>query len=366
MIPHSPLYEEAVRYSNTMSTIVDVYVGDDLVYPGIPVVDGHVTCDRDSKVRWTSQIDIALYPWELVPLLDTYQARYKVFRGLTSLGRTEMLQLGEYRVDEIGRSEVGHITVSGSGLESYIVDDRFLQPRTPPYGESTLAVIQQLITEAVPATPTVVNQNTTDTRVLATAPWDRDRIDALLALGDSLNADVFSNNAGIFVIKDKPTLVGRVPVFLMNYGEGGVQIGKSEKNTRDGVYNAISVSGQSTDQSIPPVWGWAYDDDPDSPTFYFGNFGKKPRFYSSQYIYSDAQCASVALTMLAEALAINRTLTFESLAVCFLEAGDVVAVELDDGTLENHLLQKIEIGLNHNGTMKADTFVNRTGMGGDA
>jgi Domain of unknown function (DUF5047) len=349
-----------------MSTIVDVYVGDSLEYPDIPVVDGNVTCDRGSKVRWSSQIDIALYPWELVPLLDTYKARFKVFRGLTSLGRTEMLQLGEYRVDEVGRSDIGHLSISGSGLESYIVDARFLRPRTPPYGDSTLTTIAGLITEAVPATPTVIAQNTFDSRIQATAPWERDRIDAVLALGDSLNADVLANNEGVFVIKDKPTLVGRVPVFVVNAGPGGVLLGEQVKNTRDGVYNAVSVSGQSSDQSIPPVWGWAYDSDPASPTYYYGDFGQKPMFYSSQYIYSEDQCVSIAQTMLAEALAVNSSLSFDSLAVCFLEAGDVVTVVLSDGTTQNHMLQKTNIGLNHNGTLKADTFVNRTGAGGDA
>jgi hypothetical protein len=366
VIEHSSLYEEAIRYSNTMSTIVDVYVGDTLVYADIPVVDGNVTCDRGSKVRWSSKIDIALYPWQLVPLLDTYQARFKVYRGLTSLGRTEMLQLGEYRVDEIARSDVGHLQVSGSGLESYLVDARFLRPRTPPTGESTLQAIADLIGEAVPGSPTVVAQSTGDRRVQATAPWERDRIDAVLALGDSLNADVFVNNAGIFVIRDKPTLVGRVPVFLVNAGDGGVLVGEDVKDTRDGVYNAVSVSGQSSDQAVPPVWGWAYDNDTASSTYYYGDFGQKPMFYSSQYIYSDAQCVSIAQTMLIESLAVNSSLSFESLAVCFLEAGDVVTVLLSDGTTANHLLQKTDIGLAHNGTLKADTTVNRSGAGGDA
>lgn len=360
MIKHSPLYEEAVRYSNTMSTIIDVYVRGVLTYPNVPVIAGSVTSDRGSKVRWASQVELALYPWELVPLLDAYATTYRVYRGLTSLGRTEMLHIGTYRVDEISRSDIGHLRISGSSLEGYVVDARFLRPTVPPYGTSTLKTIANLIKPVVPGGATVLYQNTVDRKVLATAPWERDRIDAVLALGDSLNADVFANNAGQFVVKDKPTLVGRVPVFIVNVGPDGVLIGEDVKTTRDGVYNAVSASGQSTDQEVPPVWGWAYDNDPASPTYYYGPFGQKPRFYSSQYLYTDQQCVEAAQNMLAESTAINSSLSFNSMAICFLEAGDVVQVVLSDGTTENHILQTVSIGLSHDGTLQSDTFVNRT------
>lgn len=360
MIPHSSLYTEAIRYSTTMSTIVDVYVGGSRVHANIPVIEGSVTSDRGSKVRWTASVEIALNSWEQLPLLDAYQSRIKIYRGITSLGRTEMLQLGEYRVDEISRSEIGHLTIAGSGLESYVVDARFIRPRTPPYGVSTVATIKSLISEGMPSSVADVRpMNTTDRKMLSTAPWDRDRIDAVLALGDSINADVYANYAGIFVIKDKPVI--GVPVFLANVGADGVLIGEEVKNARDGVYNAVSVSGQSTDQSDIPVWAWAYDSYSGNPTYYNGPFGRKPLFYASQFMYSEAQCYAVATNMLAQATAANNTLAFESVPVCFLEAGDVVQVLLSDGTRENHLLQKVDIGLSHQGTLKADTFVNRVG-----
>jgi hypothetical protein len=366
VIPHTPLFEEASRFSYTMSTVVDIYVGSTLLYPDVPVTDGSVSSDRDSKVRWNAKVELALYPWQDVSLIDAYQTRFKIYRGITSLGRTEMLQLGEYRVDDIGRSDIGRLTLSGSGLESYVVDARFLSPRTPPTGASTVSAISDLITEVVPGVGRIYPMNTYDSRVQATAPWDRDRIDAVLALADSLNTDIFADYTGRFVLADKPTATERVPMFVVNRGDGGVLIGQDIKNTRDGVYNAVSVTGGSTDHSAPPVYGLAFDNDPASPTYFYGDFGQKPRFYSSQYIYDNSQAVSVGNTMLAEALAINSSLSFDSLAVCFLEAGDVVAVELEDGTFENHLLQKTDLGLTHSGTLSCETFVNRTGAGGDA
>jgi Domain of unknown function (DUF5047) len=368
VIPHSPLYEEASRFSYSMTTVVDIYVGGEPEprYQDVPVTDGKVSCDRDAKVRWNASVELALYPWQDVSLIDSYQTRFKVYRGITSLGRTEMLQLGEYRVDDLGRSEIGRLTLAGSGLEAYVVDARFLSPRVPPTGISTVKAIEDLIVEAVPGVTRIYPMNTADRRVQATAPWDRDRIDAVLALADSLNTDVFADYDGRFVLADKPTAVERVPMFAVNEGDGGVLIGRDVSNTRDGVYNAVSVTGESTDKDGPPVWNWARDNDPASPTYFYGAFGQKPRFYSSQYIYDNTQAGAVAGSMLAEALAVNSTLSFESLAMCFLTAGDVVAVQLEDRSFENHLLQKTELGLTSSGTLSCETFVNRTGAGGDA
>jgi hypothetical protein len=349
-----------------MTTVVDIYVGGELTYEDVPVTDGKVSCDRDSKVRWDASVELALYPWQDVSLIDSYRTRFKIYRGITSLGRTEMLQLGEYRVDDIGRSEIGRLTLAGSGLESYIVDARFLQPRVPPTGVSTVQAISDLITESVPGVTRIYPMNTYDRRVQATAPWDRDRIDAVLALADSLNTDVYADYDGRFVIADKPTARERVPMFVANAGDGGVLVGRDVSNTRDGVYNAVSVTGESTDRDGPPVWNWARDNDPASPTYFYGPFGQKPRFYSSQYIYDNTQAGQVAGSMLTEALAVNSTLSFESLAMCFLTAGDVVAVQLEDGSYENHLLQKTDLGLTSSGTLGCETFVNRTGAGGDA
>lgn len=361
MIPHTSLYEQAVRYSTSMSTVVDIYLGDDDVptYADVPVTDGKVTCDRGSSVRWTSTCEIAVQPWQEVPLLDAYRSRYRVYRGITSLGRSEMLQLGEYRVDSVGRSERGRIQINGSDLMAYVVDGRFITPRTPPYGASTIATIGTLIDEAVPGSTTVLADNTLDTIVRATAPWERDRIEALEKLADSLDTDVFCGYDGRFYIKDKPTLVGRVPVFYLNQGAGGIQLHQTTKTSRDGVYNAVSASGQSTDQSVPPVYGAAYDDDPLSPTYYLGPFGLKPRFYSSQYLYTVEQCEGVAATMLAESIAANQSMSIDGLPVCFLEAGDVVMITGLDGVDRKYLIQQIEYGLTHAGIIRMETSVNK-------
>jgi hypothetical protein len=217
-----------------------------------------------------------------------------------------------------------------------------------------------LIQEALPSVPVIIRA-TGDRVITATAPWDSERWDAVEAMADSINAEVFCNNEGEFIIADAPDLLNQAPVYRVNEGDGGVLIHRKSKDTRDQVYNAVSASGSSTDPAVLPVWAWAYDSDPRSPTYYFadplqGGFGQVPRFFESQFFTSDAQCQVTANNLLAQSLAGNSTITFDSVPLGFLEVGDTVSVQLLDGTYENHLIQTLDCTLEIDGTMNIETL----------
>ncbi|MGB8380587.1 MAG: DUF5047 domain-containing protein [Dermatophilaceae bacterium] len=342
MIAVSPLFQEAVRYSRSFFTVMDVVLGSGEIVSNVPVVSGSVTDDRSSKARLSATVEMGLYPWDDV-VLDAYTTRFRLFRGLESLGYRELVQLGEFRVNELRRTNYGSLEITGKGLENYVIDARFLRPRVPPYGSSTIAAIRSLILEVMPSAVIDVTAST-DRVVTSTAPWEKERWDACLTLAESINADVFVRHSGRFVIKDTPTL-SSPPVYTIDLGDGGVLVEEEVNNSREGVYNGVSVSGQSSDPKVKPAWALAIDNNPASPTYWLGGFGQVPRFYSSQYIATNAQAQQVANNMLAAATARNRTLTFNTVPLVFLESGDLVYVELTDGTFENHLLQKISYPL---------------------
>lgn len=359
MIPVSNLLREAARYSRTLSSRCDVYYGTVMIHADAHVVTGSYTCERGNKVRLNAKVTLAVEETALTTV-DTWHTRFKLYRGIESIGYSERFQLGDFRVDEVSRSEDGLIELTGSGLENYIIDARFIRPRTPPYGASTVHTISDLIREIMP-TVDIRIMTTRDAPVRATAPWDVERWDAVEALAGSIDCEVYAGSTGEFFIADVPDLVTGVPVYFVNEGAGGVLVGRSEKDTRDQVYNAVSASGSSSDPNVPPVWGWAYDDDPTSPTYYFadplaGGFGQVPRFHASQFYNTDEQCVRAAQGMLAQSLAANKTLSFETIPLAFLEAGDTVTAELRDHTQENHLLQKTDCTLEIDGAMKCETL----------
>lgn len=353
MIPHTALYTEAIAYSHSIATRVDLVVGDVVVENDIPVVSGKVTSDRGSNNRWQSDVVMGLQPWSTIKA-DAYKTRFRVYHGVSSIGYTELMMLGEYRVDQITRNNQGELQIKGVGLESYVTNARFLRPRPPMTGSDTVAAIQQLIVESVPHAK-FRNQAVTNRKIALTAPWDRDRIDAVNALGTSINSEVYCANDGVFVVAAVPNMNSGIPVFTIRVGEGGLLSAQDVTSGRTSVYNGVSVAGAEG------IYGFASDNDPNSPTYWLGEYGQVPRFYSSQYMTTVAQCNAVAVSMLAEAMASNRTLKIEAGSpLTFLEAGDLVTVGLSDGTFENHLIQKTDLDLSTTGGTSMETLATKT------
>jgi hypothetical protein len=353
MIPSSALLREAALYSQTLGITVDILRGNTVVVADVPVVEGKIDADRSSKARMSSDITIAGANYPDV-LLDLNVNRFRVKRGWQSLGVAESIQHGIFRVDDLEEHDDGTLVVSGSGLESYIIDARFLQPRTPPYGSSTVGHITTLIKEVLPNAVVSV-ECTSDKAITATAPWERERWDAIDALANSINVEVFADYRGYFVIRDIPNLTTSLPVYRLSDGDDGVLIERTPKKTRDRVYNAVSVSGQSSDQDIPPVWGWAADMDPNSPTYYYGDFGQVPRFFSSQFFTTEEQCTAYAQTLLADALAANESLSGTALPLMFLEPDDIIDIVMASGQVERRILEKMSYSLGTDASVSFET-----------
>lgn len=336
-----------------MMSRADIYNGSVLVHPNVPIVDGEVSCDRGSKVRWNGSLVMGVDQSQKYPLLSKDQSRVKVYRGISSIGSVEVLQLGEYRVEEIDRSGKGTMGLTLTGLESYIADARFLRPIAPYSGLSTVEAIKQLASAGIPgnAPDKFKARNTKDKLVTDRAPWVRDRIDVIAKLAESINSEFFVDNTGTPSLVNIPDLAKTVPVFMINQGSGGVLVSQNVKDTRDKVYNAVSVAGNNGE-----VWAIATDDNPLSPTYFNGPYGQKPKFYTSQYLYTIDQCQTLANRLLAESLASSDSISFTAAPIPFLEAGDVVYVQLENGTVTKHLLEKVSIGLGVGGTMSAETI----------
>ena len=291
--------------------------------------------------------------------------RFKVTTILTSLGVHEEVQHGIFRIDDISIQQDNILELSGSGLEIYVVDARFLSPRTPPYGTSTIEHITDLIQEVLPG-QVVSAECSRNKPIQATAPWERERWDAIDALANSIGAEVYADHRGYFVIKDIPSLTNTYPSYVIRRGDGGTLSSLKVQNTRDRVYNAVVAIGQSSDPNVPPVWGWAYDTDPNSPTYYYGDFGQVPKFFSSQFLTTTDQCTVTAQNQLAEALAANRALSLVSLSLTFLEPGDVIDVEVQPGIFERRLIQKITHGLDTDRASQIETLLMKSASDAEA
>jgi hypothetical protein len=130
------------------------------------------------------------------------------------------------------------VSTSLKGLENFIIESEFIKPRTPPYGQSTLLTIQQLITEVLPTAQFVITAST-DKIVSATGAWERDRWGAVTALAASISADIWCGYDGRWYITDVPDLGNLVGQYQIDGGPAGVMIEENREDTRDQVYNAV-------------------------------------------------------------------------------------------------------------------------------
>lgn len=357
MLQISPLLESAAPYSQTFSQRVDIMRGNEVVVPNLPVVNGKISAKRTSSPRLNCSLTVALEPWKPLTFGNNVH-RARVYRGVESLGRREVLMQGEFRIDDVDRDETGLVSLECSGLEQYIIDGRFIIPRVPPYGASTVGTIVNLIREILPGAR-VRMENTTNRAITMTDVWERDRWDAIEDLAASIEAEVYVDARGDFVIADEPSVSGE-PVIWLRQGAGGLQVSQTNTNTREQVYNAAVAMNQNTVPGAAPVWGWVYVDDPNDDLYYYGDFGQVPRFHLSQFYTQSWQCTRYARKLLINAVAKNAGLKLTTPAtVWWLEVGDLVGVDMLDGTKEIHLLTEMNAGLGPEGVISFDTLTTK-------
>jgi hypothetical protein len=354
MIPCSDLFQESMRYSHTSFSQMDILYNGVVLENDVPISSGSFTTDRTSNIRYNASVEIGMYPWDSIPVTSK-GTRVRLWRGVTSIGTKERVQVGEYQVFNYKRTNRGTVSTSLKGLENFIIESEFIKPRTPPYGQSTLLTIQQLITEVLPTAQFVITAST-DKIVSATGAWEKDRWGAVTALAASISADIWCGYDGRWYITDVPDLGNLVGQYQIDGGPAGVMIEENREDTRDQVYNAVSVSSQSSDQTVPPLWAWAYDSDPTSDTYFYGPYGQRVRFFSSQFFTTVDQCQAYATRLLIQSLAPNQSLAVGVLPIPFLESGDPILVVSEMGVPKgDYLVQKTTVPLG-GGNMSIDVY----------
>lgn len=347
MIDCSDLFQKAMAFSSTMFTEMDVVYNGTVLENQVPVSSGSLTTDRTRNNRYEAALEIAMYPWDSLPV-NSNGTRVRLYRGIDSIGSRERLQVGEYQVYSYKRTNRGTVSTTLKGLENYCIESEFIRPRTPSYGIPIVTAISDLIHEVLPDVD-VIAQNSVNRLVSATGAWESDRWgDAIGSLAMSIQAEVFCGPDGQFYIVDAPDLTNLTGAYRIAGGPEGVLINEDRTDTRDGVFNAVSVSANTSDQTVPPLWAWAYDSDPSSPTYFYGPYGQRVKRYNSQFFTTVGQCQAYATRLLGESLAPNRTLSIGTLPIPFLEAGDPITVASEQGyPLSDYLINKSTLPLDN-------------------
>lgn len=337
------LRESHVPYTQVQLLRTDGTVAD------LDHTDGSVTVDRGSAVRRTCTVtvpDTSLLPMTPTDQLAVYGARLRILRGIIyGDGTIEAVPLGLFRIDSIsGDPTLGPVTISGSGLEAVVTDDKFTAPRTTRGGTAAVTAITGLIQDSIPGA--VVTNRATDATI-GTMTWDAqgDRWAAVQECATAIGAEVYADADGQFVIAELPDLLTATVAWDVDAGDDGVLISANRAFSRDGMYNLVVASGENTQDNAPPVTATASDTDPTSPTYVSGPFGRVPRFYSSATLINSTLAQGAAAKLLRDSLKPNATVSLTSLPNPCLEPGDVLRVTYEDGRRELQQIQSFTISL---------------------
>ncbi|MET9521530.1 DUF5047 domain-containing protein [Streptomyces coeruleorubidus] len=357
MYPVSDRFLKALAESHRVATRVQLFLttGDvvDLEHTG-----GSVTVDRAQAIRRTCTVTVAdpsLIPRTPTDQLATYGARLRISRGIDyGDGTSELVPLGVFRLDTVdGDVNEGPVTLQGKDLSVIVADDKFTEPYKAT--GTVVGAVTALIQRSIPNADVIslVTDTPIGSRVfdIEADPWA-----GAQEIAAAAGAEVYPNADGVFAIAALPNLLTTPPVWAIEATEGGVYISGDRAMTSDSVNNGVLARGENTSENVPPVSYLAIDDDPTSPTYWDGPYGRRPKFISSSAYTTVNACAQAAHAELAKSRAPNAGGDISSLPNPALETGDVLRVMHEDTSRELHQAAAFTVPLSEAGDFPISTI----------
>lgn len=344
MWPVSSLWAPALTRSHAITLRAEAWLGG-VLQGTVDVGGGTVSATARNRVRRTLSLTVpeSLFPAGGTGLLTPYGTELRVYRGINYGDHTEEVPVFRGRVDDVDdRNRFdGVAEVAASDYGATLNDARFEQPRAAPAGWATTAEITALITEAVPGA-TVVRTGTRDGTVAAGLSWDRDRGQAVDDLATSIGVEVWAGPDGTWHIGD-PSSLDQPAVWTLTDGADGTVVSDQRTVSRKGVFNCVIVILERADGSTP-IQVTVTDNDPTSPTYIGGPFGRVPRFYRSPLVTTELQARTAGQALLLRSTSLTRTRVVTCVPNPALEIGDRIDLSVA-GTTEPHIVDAIGLPL---------------------
>lgn len=303
---------------------VDVWNGDlsERLIEGLPIGQGSVNATLTSRV--TRRLGLTLdAAWGLREELEPWGNQIIAWRGIDWGG-------GEIEAFAVFTGRITSMEVSAEACQvealdraSDVVDAQFLRPYTVGtrrLHDEARRLIKEVLWEAEFGSFTVPDI------VVPTLTYDTDRAQALDEITGAAGGLWYALANGSFVLRRLPWEVITDPVMTITDGPGGVIADCSYRLDRAEVHNAVRAVGERTDGDVP-VEHVVYDVDPDSPWYYKGNFGFRPRTIRTQAAADVGLVRLIAESQLNRDRSLGETWTWTQPGDPTLELGDVVGIE---------------------------------------
>lgn len=362
MRPVSARFLDAVRSSHQIASRVEI-LSSGTVVATFPAVGGNVALDANAAIRGSADVTfvddgtLGIVPTDATDPLAPYGQEIRVSRGVRYPdGSEELVALGVFGIQDVDVSDTNEgveIQVTGRDRAQKVIDARFEEPYQVAAGIDHNTALQAVIDAGVPGLTYDLADVAATTGQLLAAEQD-DRWAFAQEMAKTRGYLLYFDGAGQVVTEIIAAPTGTSQADIIE-GEGGVLLTAGRRWTRDGTFNRVIATGENTGVGTP-VRGVATDDNPLSPTYYFGPFGKVPRFYTSSFITTAAQALDAAQGILNKELGTSQTVTFGAVVNPALEPNDIVKITRQRaGIDENHVIDSLTVPLSATESMTGQT-----------
>jgi hypothetical protein len=357
MIAASTLYRQSLKTSHTALTRALVFQPTESnsyeYQQTLAVSGGNLTIDGRRNIWRQGSLTLAPASGFDLSVFDTVNARcrIKIQRGIRFIdGTTEWVTIATLAVQSATRT-LGDGTLQVSAYDpSSCIDDYTLITPYAPIG-----------TNQQPLTTVEAIKDLVDIALWETADWYIDagidetvkppsgtvftgsRWDAINNLAKGLSAVVYVDAEGAWHLHKIQTGDWKACETIATGVDGVIVDGTSAQDRRD-IYNAVPLRWEG-----PNIGGMVFmvDNDPASPTYWNGPFGRKPASEQRvDTVTTEAQAVEAAKALLAQYKGFTASVNFTSLHNPLLEPNDVVEVIVPDYKLHQlHVIDSINYNL---------------------
>lgn len=270
-------------------------------------------------------------------LVDSYGALAQITEEVV---QDELVPLGVFIITKVDIEEVEggvNITVQGQDRSLKVSRNRWINTYTVAKNTNVVTAITRLLENrwddielAFASSDETVGKSVFGTET-DNDPWQDAR-----KLAKSAGLDLYFDGNGVARLAPVPTYEEATPVEIYLENEEAMVLNvKRSLNTEQTYNGVIAIGSNSNSDEIFRAEAW--DEDPESPTYRYGNFGSVPRFYSSPMIQTTAAARKVANALLNRSKGAQESISWNQIVDPSLEAGDLIKLQ-NRGTKVNQLL----------------------------
>ena len=311
------------------------------------IIDGDVRADASSDVRTSVELTTSgdgTWPHQPTDLLAPYGNELFVERGINyGNGTIEIVSLGYFRIDQTDQEQGpgGEIHMTASDRMAAIIDARLPFPIQFAAGTTVEEVFTTLVNEVYPDATIEYDFTASGSTLQTTQIAEDDRYGFLRDLACSRGKIMYWDYRGVLRVESPPDPT--TPVYTINSGAYGTMVQLSRSLSRRGVYNGVVARGDTPTDDAQPI-ALVVDNNPSSPTYWNGRFGKVPRYFYSSFITTTAQATSAATSLLQQAIGLPYSIDLSGVPNPALEPYDSIKIVMPDRT-DIHVIDSITIPL---------------------